>query len=195
MIGKLTGSVSIRGDDSLIIDVAGVGYVLFCSAKNMNPSSLPTSFIVETIVKEDSISLYGFRSEIERSWFNKLRTVKGVGPKMSLAIQSIFEEEEIFQIILSQDKTSLTRVSGVGPRLAERIVTELKNSVSSMQRNLNIPAAKQEKSLTSEDAISALCNLGYARFEAENAVKKILQTDPNQNLSQLIKTSLKELVK
>ena len=201
MIGKLTGRIDSTTEDHAIIDVNGVGYLVFASAKTL--AALPGSgglatLLIETHVREDHIHLYGFASEAERNWFRILTTVQGVGVKMSLAILSVFTPEQLISTIAAQDKKTLTTVSGVGPKLAERIVTELKSQklimggAGTITRDTK-PRVMSAESRVTEDAISALVHLGYGRTEAFTAVMRIQQTSPNAALDTLIKDSLREL--
>ncbi len=179
MIGKLKGHIDTIGEDSLILDVGGVGYHVFCSARTL--AVLPEKgaaavLVIETHVREEHIHLFGFSDENEREWFRMLTTVQGVGVKMALALLGVFTPVQLAQAIAAKDVKSLTRVSGVGPKLAERITTELKNKIAKMPVgamtdngkpvNLHVlpPAG------ASEDAVSALSNLGYARSDAYQAV-------------------------
>ena len=203
MIGKLTGRLDSIQSDHILIDVNGVGYLAFVSARTLR--MLPgaggmVSLIIETHVREDHIHLYGFANAEERDWFKILTTVQGVGVKMALAILSVFAPEQLLTTIAAQDKKALTSVSGVGPKLAERIVTELKSTVSKMTGGMVMPVvaagktpAKKAASSLSEDAISALVHLGYPRTEAFTAVARQLQAQPEAKLDQLIRDSLKEL--
>ena len=206
MIGKLTGRIDTTNEDHAVIDVNGVGYLVFASAKTL--SALPDSgglatLLIETHVREDHIHLYGFASEAERSWFRTLTTVQGVGVKMSLAILSVFTPEQLLNAIAAQDKKSLTAVSGVGPKLAERIVTELKSVVAKLSSagyaiapasagGGKKPKTNATPSMT-EDAVSALVHLGYPRTEAFTTVMRLQQTNPDATLDALIKNSLREL--
>lgn len=204
MIGKLTGKLDAVFDDHILIDVNGVGYVAFCSARTMR--MLPemggmVSLIIETHVREDHIHLYGFGSAIEREWFKILTTVQGVGVKMAMAILGHFSPEQIIHCVAAQDKKALTQVSGVGPKLAERIVVELKSIVGKMVGGVGAPSVaileksgkKSAASSTTEDAVSALVHLGYQRTDAFTAVARVLQHKPEAKLDQLIRDSLKEL--
>jgi holliday junction DNA helicase RuvA len=204
MIGKLTGKLDAVFDDHILIDVNGVGYIAYCSARTMR--MLPdvggmVSLIIETHVREDHIHLYGFGSAIEREWFKILTTVQGVGVKMGMAILGVFSPDQLINAIAAQDKKAFTQVSGVGPKLGERIVTELKSTVGKMTGG-SAPvmaaasggkAAAKAVASASEDAVSALVHLGYARTEAFTAVARILQQSPQAKLDQLIRDSLKEL--
>jgi len=203
MIGKLTGKLDAVFDDHILIDVNGVGYIAFCSVRTMR--MLPdvggmVSLIIETHVREDHIHLYGFGSAIEREWFKILTTVQGVGVKMGMAILGHFSPEQIINCIAAQDKKALTHISGVGPKLAERIVVELKSVVGKMVGGAmpvivttDKAGKKNAASSNSEDAVSALVHLGYQRADAFTAVARILQQSPQAKLDQLIRDSLKEL--
>jgi len=202
VIGKLSGQVDSSGEDWVIVDVSGVGYVLFCSARSL--ASLPApggraSLLVETHVREDHIHLYGFIDQAERDWFRLLGTVQGVGAKMALAILSALSPQELIQAIAAQDKSQLTRASGVGPKLAARIVAELKDKAGGLVLGPAAVAAASDGGIglggQSEDAVSALVNLGYGRSEAFGAValasRRLGETAP---LEALVKEGLKELV-
>jgi Holliday junction DNA helicase RuvA len=204
MIGKLTGKLDAVFDDHILIDVNGIGYIAFCSARTLR--MLPdiggmVSLIIETHVREDHIHLYGFGSAIEREWFKILTTVQGVGVKMGMAILGHFSPEQIINCIAAQDKKALTQVSGVGPKLAERIVVELKSTVGKMVGGGTIPSVvvtekagkKATASSASEDAISALVHLGYQRSDAFTAIARVMQQKPDAKLDQLIRDGLKEL--
>ncbi len=195
MIAKLTGAIDSKSADAAIVDVGGVGYLVFCSARSL--SRLPAaggavSLFIETHVREDHIHLYGFIDAAEREWFRLLTTVQGVGAKLALAILGVQSSGDLTQAILVQDKTSLTRASGVGPKLAARIVAELKDKVGGIA--LGPVAAAAEVSGPVADAVSALVNLGYRRTEAFGAVAQASKLlGPNAALDVLIKAGLKEL--
>lgn len=204
MIGKLRGIVESLDDDSVIIDVGGVGYVVFASGKTL--AKLPevggaASLLIETHVREDHIHLYGFANAAERAWFRLLTTVQGVGVKVALAILGTYAPEDLAPIIGAQDKKSMSAVSGIGPKLAERIVVELKNSVAKMPfatvaefAPKDKKAAKKDtKPSLQEDAVSALSHLGYSRMEAFTAVSRALQAEPEASLDTLITSALREL--
>ena len=206
MIGKLTGRIDTRAEDHAIIDVGGVGYLVFASAKTLSALPQPgglVTLIIETHVREDHIHLYGFANEAERTWFRTLNTVQGVGVKMGLAILSVFTPEQLISAIAAQDKKAFTAVSGVGPKLAERIVTELKSHVGKLGAagHVFMPTTGVSKKASAggnapslvEDAVSALVHLGYGRTDAFTAVVRIAQHAPDVKLDVLIKESLKEL--
>lgn len=205
MIGKLKGRIDTLDDDSVIIDVGGVGYNVFCSARRL--AALPgkgeaAELIIETHVREDHIHLFGFADTAERDWFRLLLTVQGVGVKMALAIQGVFTEAQFAHAIAAKDIKSLTRVSGVGNKLAERLATELKNKMGTGLAAVEAaPAPGKGKRIdipppsASEDAISALVNLGYARAEAYGAVQAVAQSGAQNDIGKLVTESLKLLAR
>jgi len=205
MIAKLKGILDSHREDGAIIDVGGVGYLIFGSSRTLgqlgNPGD-PVSVHVETHVREDHIHLYGFTSEAERRWFQVLQTVQGVGAKAALAILSALSPDEVMQAVAAQDKTMLTRADGVGPKLATRIVNELKDKAAGFSLGAELVATKPGSAAPAspvnggpiEDAVSALVNLGYGRSDAYGAVvaaSRSLGEDPA--LDRLISTSLREL--
>ena len=203
MIGKLKGRIDSSFDDSLIIDVGGVGYHVFCATRVIAALQPGTSaeLIIETHVREDHIHLYGFVSVSERDWFRLLCSVQGVGNKTALAILSTYTPDALSRAILAKDIAAFKAISGIGPKLAERIVTELKDKAlkmgiedSGLGINLLSPKAQslRPKASHQDDAISALVNLGYSRSEAYGAVMAHASTT---SLDALIKLALKELMK
>lgn len=217
MIGKLRGIVDESTEDSVILDVNGVGYVVFCSSRTLSAlqPGAAASLVIETHVREDHIHLYGFADTLEREWFRLLTSVQGVGAKMAQAIQGTFDADGLSRTIGAQDKTGLTRVKGIGPKVAERIVTELKSKVVKMGA-LPMPshsgaigepvtaAAKGKSKKTTapqarimDDAVSALTNLGYTRTDAFTVVAGLLQRHEGQEpkLDDLIRLGLKELAR
>lgn len=207
MIGKLTGLVDSYVEDGLILDVGGVGYVVFASARTLGRLEGPggaASVLVETHVREDHIHLYGFADAAERDWFRLLATVQGVGARHALALLSALSPGELTQAVAAQDKTALTRASGVGPKLAGRIVAELKDRVGAIalgpaaaQAGAGAPAGAGNGAPAEgpdEDAVSALTNLGYRRLDAFGAVAAASRRlGPEASLEALIKEGLKEL--
>jgi Holliday junction DNA helicase RuvA len=198
MIAKLTGVVDSKTTDAAVVDVAGVGYLVFGSARMLN--RLPAaggaiSLFIETHVREDHIHLYGFIDAAEREWFRLLTTVQGVGGRVALAILGALSPGELTQAVAAQDKASLTRAPGVGPKLAGRITTELKDKVGGIALGpVAAMAAATETSGPVADAVSALVNLGYRRAEAFGAVAQAAQRlGANAALDALIKAGLKEL--
>ena len=177
MIARLKGLVDQIGEDWAVIDVGGVGYLVYCSSRTL--SRLPrtgeaVALHIETHVREDHIHLYGFFEEAERAWFRLLQTVQGVGSKVALAILSTLTANDLANAIASGDKAMLSRPSGVGPKLAVRLATELKDKVAGIAAPGSFAPAMAAASGGGgfEDAISALVNLGYRRAEAQMAVVK-----------------------
>ena len=200
MIGKLTGLVDSSGDDWALIDVSGVGYSVFASSRTLGALPAPGEAIslwVETHVREDHIHLYGFAALAERDWFRLLCTVQGVGAKMALAILSALGPDDLTTAIAAQDKAALTRANGVGPKLAGRIVAELRDKTAHLVLG---PAARMASATpapagaVSEDAISALVNLGYRRAEAFGAVARAMgELGAGAPVEALVKAGLREL--
>ena len=203
MIGKLKGLVDGVYDDHVLIDVNGIGYVAFCAARTL--SKLPAkgeaaTLFIETVVREDLIRLYGFASEEERGWFRLLQGVQGVGSKVALAVLSTLSTSELSSAIAMQDKTTIARTPGVGPKVAQRIAAELKDKIpAGMGFGLAAPSADVEAGAVVEgsdkahDAVSALVNLGYSQMQAGQAVAKLIKAEPEAELSVLIRKGLKEL--
>jgi holliday junction DNA helicase RuvA len=200
MIGKLRGVIDSVGEDFVILDVHGVGYIVTCSSRTLQ--QLPgvgeaAALAIETQVREDSIRLFGFLLEAERDWFRLLQTVQGVGAKVALAILSILTPADLALAIAAQDKATVARATGVGPKLAARIVAELKDKApasgdTALARPLAADAAPGSDA--ARDAISALCNLGYNRAQAANAVALSLKAlGEGADASALIRRGLKEL--
>ena len=197
MIARLRGVVDSIGDSSCVVDVAGVGYLVFCSSRTL--AALPegmATLLTEMQVREDAITLYGFATASEREWFRLLTTVQGVGAKVALGILSALSPDQLIAAISSQDKAALTRAPGVGPKLAVRLVTELREKAGIMPGGgaaaLPVPQAKGHAA----DALSALVNLGYRRAEAEGALAKAVeQHGEDAGLDVLIRTGLRALSK
>lgn len=221
MIAKLRGIIDTIGSDYCIVDVNGVGYLVAASSKTLSRLVRGAEMIIliETVVREDSISLYGFADAWEKEWFLTLTKVQGVGAKVCLAILSVLSPNQLAQAVAAQDKASFSRASGVGPKLAARLVTELKDKIvtipleANVKSNLNNvlngnPVATEveayedaliemragEDSRNLDDAISALVNLGYQRIEAYQAVNRASKNAPEADVSTLIKLALKEFV-
>lgn len=202
MIGKLKGLVDSYGEDHVILDVGGVGYVVHCSARTLQHLPRPgeaATLSVETQVREDAIRLYGFISEPERDWFRLLQTVQGVGAKLALAILGVLAPAELASIIAVQDKAMIARTPGVGNRLAARIVAELKDKVPALAAvdPAVVRLSGGEEKLAPgpvADAISALVNLGYARPQAAAAIAASVQAlGAGAETAALIRRGLKEL--
>ena len=196
MIARLTGILCEVDEDFAVIDVGGVGYLVFCSARTL--SRLPAvgesvQVEVETHVREDHIHLYGFIDAAERAWFRMLTTVQGVGARVGLAILSVLTADELVQAVAAQDKAAVARANGVGPKLAGRIVSELRDKVGGIALGVAAEIAPAANA-NGEEAISALVNLGYARGDAFNAIAKAgRQLGDAAPLEALIRSGLKEL--
>lgn len=182
MIARLRGTVDSVGEDWAVIDVGGVGYLVSCSGRTLARLAPGTgaALLVETHVREDAIQLYGFAESGERDWFRLLTTVQGVGARVALSILSVLTPDQLLRTLAAGDKAGLTRANGVGPKLALRILTELKDKAGGIASlapgavavagvgtggSFAPPAAGPI-----EDAVSALVNLGYRRLEAFEAV-------------------------
>lgn len=200
MIAKLRGRVDQVGEDFAVIDVGGVGYLVFAGSRTL--AALPgagemAELAIETHVREDHIHLYGFASAAEREMFRTLMTVQGVGAKVALAILSALSAQQIAQAILSGDQGAFKRASGVGPKLAARLVAELKDKLAGFSLSASaapVTAAKGAIPTEAEDAVSALVNLGYGRMDAFGAVSRTLASAGGPlPLPALIRAALKEL--
>jgi Holliday junction DNA helicase RuvA len=202
MIGKLKGRIDAYGPDWITVDVGGVGYHVFCSSKTL--ASLPTQgefaeVHTEMLVSQDMIRLVGFSTLHERDWFRLLQSVQGVGTKVALAILSILSVHELGNAIALQDKAMIGRASGVGKKLAERIVLELKDkfpafsvadpSLARLQADLDAP-----RPTAVTDAVSALVNLGYGQVQAGAAVAGAMKKGGDDlPTEKLIRLALREL--
>lgn len=209
MIGKLRGKVDSVDAEGMILDVGGVGYLVFASTRTLNAAGGPgaaASLLIETHVREDHIHLYGFADKAERDWFRLLATVQGVGVRHALAILSVLPPGDLTQAVAAQDKAAIARANGVGPKLAGRIVAELKDKAGTIALGTaaqsqpappSAPGAGGEDGgavAVSEDAVSALTNLGYRRGEAFGAVAAAARRlESDASLETLITEGLKEL--
>jgi Holliday junction DNA helicase RuvA len=202
MIGKLTGIIDRTDSGSLILDVQGVGYMVHASARTLSrigKAGEPASLLIETQVREDAITLFGFADAAEQQWFKLLTSVQGVGAKVGLSILSACPPERLPLVIAAQDKAAITQADGVGPKLGLRILTELKDkagkidlSATTKTKKYSEIAGEAQEQGISQDAVSALINLGYARADAYTAVMNAA-TRANDNLQMLIREALKEL--
>jgi len=182
MIARLKGIVEEIGDDWVVIDVNGVGYLVFASGRTLGNLVVgeATMVFIETHVREDHIHLYGFADALDRDWFKLLTTVQGVGAKVGLALQGVLSPDEVSRAIISGDKTAITRAPGVGPKLASRIISELKDKVGSLalgqtlQAEVGTSASSVAVGASSDisDAVSALVNLGYSPSQAFGVVSE-----------------------
>lgn len=208
MIGRLTGEVAHIAEDHVLLDVGGVGYVVYCSTRTLG--GLPavgegTRLYTEMLVREDLMQLFGFPSMAEREWHRLLTTVQGVGAKVSLGILGTLGVEGVSRAISLADATTVRRAPGVGPKLATRIVNELKNKAPAMMATAGAEAKSAPRKapvagvpaesdpVASADALSALMNLGYDSAEAAEAVARAAQDAPEAEAGALIKAALKAL--
>lgn len=203
MIGKLKGTIDEIGDDHVVLDVHGVGYVAHCSARTLGKlgsSGEAAVLFIETYVREDQFRLFGFLTALEREWFRLLQSVQGVGSKVALAVLSTLTPGELANAIALQDKTAVSRAPGVGPKVAVRIMTELRNKAPAFAGEASASTGlKQElgegvASAPVSDAVSALTNLGYSRDQAANAIAAALKNGgEGADSAKLIRLGLKEL--
>ena len=201
MIAKLTGRIDTLGVDHVILDVGGVGYCVYGSRTML--SQCPGhgelhSLMIETHVREDQITLYGFANAHEKSWYKLLTSVQGVGSRVALSILSTHTPDQLSLIIASQDKKSMSAADGVGPKLATRLVTELADKVGTLSAGVGsqsfVPAGMSALPKHLEDAVGALTNLGYARSDAAHAVSKVQgRAQEDLALDQMIREALREL--
>ncbi len=203
MIGKLKGLVDSLGDDFVLIDCGGVCYQAFCSSRTLQ--ALPrvgeaTVVFIETIVREDMIRLYGFVSEAEKGWFHLLMTVQGVGARVALSILSVLSPNELSSAVALGDKAMIGRASGVGPKLAVRLVTELKGKVPAVpgidagMLGLQVALGEGVAPSAVADAVSALTNLGYSAAQASAALARIVAREgEGLPTEKLIRLGLREL--
>jgi holliday junction DNA helicase RuvA len=205
MIGKLRGVIDAYGDDHVLLDVHGVGYLVHCSTRTMQalpPKGEAATLAIETWVREDQIRLYGFATDLEREWFKLLTAVQGVGAKVALAVLSTLRTAEIANAIALGDKAAVARTPGVGAKLAQRIVTELKDkapqfaSVDPAMVRLSGDLAEKRAPQPVADAVSALINLGYGEIQASAAIAVAVRSAGEDAPTQaLIRFGLKELAK
>jgi holliday junction DNA helicase RuvA len=201
LIAKLKGVVDTVDADSAIVDVGGVGYLVSASSRTLRELAAgdEVTVLVETIVREDAIALYGFLETAERDWFRILTTVQGVGARVALSILSTLSPDEIARAIAAQDRATLSRPAGVGPKLAARLATELKDKaaafgVAPLGKGVEAPAMPAGS--INEDAVSALVNLDYKRVDAFGAVARVTQRlGADARLDAVIRAALQELAR
>ena len=205
MIGKLKGTIDAYGEDYVVLDVHGVGYLVHCSARTLQSLPAPgeaATLSIETYVREDQIKLFGFQSDLEREWFRLLQTVQGVGAKVALAVLSAMKPADLANAIAMRDKAAVQRTPGVGPKVAERIVTELKDKAPAYAA-LDPAVVRLAGSVDDRrapqpvlDAVSALINLGYGQPQAAAAISAASKNaGEGAETAQLIRLGLKELSK
>lgn len=222
MIAKLKGIIDNIGEDCCIIDVNGVGYLVNMSSRSLSRLKQGefASLLIETVIKEDSITLFGFQNPWEKEWFNTLTKIQGVGGKVCLSILSALSPAQLSQAVAAQDKSSFLRASGVGPKLAARLVTELKDKIVTIpveymgnsdldttlssetseekptkEKNTQTPSMDDSENQTynnTEDVTSALTNLGYQKIDAYRVATEVCLNNPKADLGTLIRLALKE---
>ncbi len=205
MIGALTGLVDHVGKDEAVIDVGGVGYLVFASARTLDslpPAGSSVRLLIETHVREDHIHLYGFADRQERDWFRLLTTVQGVGARVALALLSVLTPEALATAIAAQDRAAIAQAEGIGPKLAARILNELKDKAGIIGGDPlagdigggRTPAGTGAPQGATAEAVSALVNLGYGRSEAFAAVNRVAgAAGEGVTVEQLIPLALKDL--
>ena len=219
MIGRLRGRVDYKAHDHFLLDVSGVGYLIFCSERTL--SEIPgngefTTIYTDLLVREDLLQIFGFLSQVEKEWYRLLMSVQGVGAKASLAILSALGEDGVSRAIALGDWTSVKSAKGIGPKTAQRVVNELKDKAAHVMSLVPHKVGDQKEKVSDADiieriddnpsvnlaitnnsaqadALSALQNLGYTPSDAAEAVAKILNQSSDLNTEELIRSSLKVL--
>lgn len=219
MIGRLRGRVDYKAQDHFLLDVSGVGYLIFCSERTL--SEIPgngefTTIYTDLLVREDLLQIFGFLSQVEKEWYRLLMSVQGVGAKASLAILSALGEDGVSRAIALGDWTSVKSAKGIGPKTAQRVVNELKDKAAHVMSLVPHKVGNQEEKVSDgdiieriddnpsinlaisnnsaqADALSALQNLGYTPSDAAAAVAKILNQSSDLSTEELIRSSLKML--
>ena len=204
MIGKLKGVVDEVFEDYLILDVAGVGYKVFMASSalfTMQPG-IHAALNIDMYVREDQISLYGFADKEEQKWFNILQKVQGVGAKVALAIIGTLGAQTVANAIVSNDQKTIKSIPGIGPKLADRIINELKNnkdvmdSCGAIAQHVSKSAAKTSSAPATSpfnDALNALANLGFARADSMKVLSEIVQDNDNLSLEDMIRLTLSKM--
>jgi holliday junction DNA helicase RuvA len=205
MIGKLKGVIDAYGEDFVIVDVGGVGYEVHCSTRTLQALPAPGEpavLAIETYVREDQIRLFGFLSDMEREWFRLLQTVQGVGARVALSVLGTLKVADLATAVATRDKAMVARAPGVGPKVAERIVTELKDRAPAYAAIdpavIRLSGAVEEKRAPQPvaDAVSALINLGYGQPQAAAAIAAAMKdAGEGADASRLIRLGLRELSK
>lgn len=202
MIGRLTGTVDSVMLSTAIVDVGGVGYEVTLGARQLSalpPVGETVTLSIDTHFREDGVRLYGFATEHERAWFRALQTVQGVGAKVALAVLGTLSASDLANAVALQDKSHVARAQGVGPKVAARIVAELKDRMPALAPPLAAgpgagPVTVLPEGLAARDAVSALTNLGYAHGEAAAAVSTAIgKVGREARAEELIRLGLKEL--
>jgi Holliday junction DNA helicase RuvA len=205
MIGKLRGVIDSYGEDSVVLDVHGVGYLVHCSARTLQSLPAPgeaATISIETWVREDQIRLYGFATDLDRKWFRILTGVQGVGAKVALAVLGTLKVADLANAIALGDKAQIARAPGVGPKLAQRLVIELKDKAPAFANvdpavvRLQGDLAERRAPLPVSEAVSALVNLGYGEIQASAAIAAAVRSAGDKATTEsLIRLGLKELAR
>jgi len=198
MIASLTGMLTRKAPDYVIIDVSGVGYQVFVPLSTyyrMPDKGVATSLHIHTHLREDMLSLYGFAEQAEKDLFLILLGVSGIGPKLALTILSSLSAEEIAVAIQSSDDQKLNAIPGIGKKTAARLILELKDKVKHLVTGSVPDGRPQQANINGDDAVSALMNLGYKRNLAEDAVQMVLRSHPELSVENLIREGLQALRK
>lgn len=196
MIGKLNGTIDTIGNGELIIDVNGVGYLVQAGSRTLRnlTHGQAIELHIETYVRQDMFKLFGFTSEQERAWFIRLQDVQGVGAKSALSVLDVLTPDELMQAAVLEDKAAVAQANGVGPKVAARVVAELKDKPAPLGRGGEFVVPITTASNAGSDAISALINLGFAGSDASAAVRgAAAKLGEQANLDELIRIALKEL--
>ena len=205
MIGKLRGVIDAYGEDSVVLDVHGVGYLVHCSARTLQSLPAPgeaATISIETWVREDQIRLYGFATDLERQWFRILTGVQGVGARVALAVLGTLKVADLANAIALGDKAQIARTPGVGPKLAQRLIIELKDKAPAFANvdpsvvRLQGDLAERRAPLPVSEAVSALVNLGYGEIQASAAIAAAMRSAGDKATTEsLIRFGLKELAR
>lgn len=203
MIGKLTGVIDEIGTDFAVVDVGGVGYVVHCAARVLSQLPQPgqrATLFIETQMREDAIKLFGFTTSEEREWFRLMQTVQGVGAKVALSILSTLSVADLARAVAFEDKAQVGRAQGVGPKLATRIVAELKDKAAAISAPLDVARGAgavvgfSRPQGAAAEAVSALVNLGYAPTQASQAIASVVAREGKEiPLQALIREGLRAL--
>ena len=211
MIGRIKGQLIEKKNDRVVIDVQGIGYVVYVTEKTARSLSLGNeaqdiSLFTELLVKEDLLQLIGFLTQTEKDWFNLLRSVQGIGAKVALTILNTLDANELLRAIRMKNELAFSSVSGIGSRMAQRLVVELSGrkdlAILEDEAVIEIRDENNEQTLNiikrkeiQQDALSALQNLGFKSVEAKSAIDKIVAEDHINDASELVKEALRSLAK
>lgn len=197
MIGKLTGTIEHILEDSIILNVGGVGYLTTVPVYILHQakSGDSISLFIETLIRPEMITLYGFKELNEKTLFQKLMSVQGIGGRSAAAILSIMSPSQILKAIVSQDSAAFKRADGIGPKVATRILVELKDYASKQDIVLSPATSSASSSINVDDALSTLLQLGYKRFEAQQALQKVVALMPDAATETLVPAALKLLAR